>query len=143
MPPEASGDLDLSDGGPSTDLDLPGNKRRTVYARVSRGRLNYLLQLYGFPEATMHSPGRETTTTPLQQLFVLNSPFVSDRAAALASSVAKEPDTPAKVRALYRKVLARDPTDREISLATEYLEKGTVTDYAHALLGTNEVIFWP
>jgi hypothetical protein len=140
---QASGDLDLSDGGPSTDLDLPGNKRRTVYARVSRGRLNYLLQLYGFPEATMHSPGRETTTTPLQQLFVLNSPFVSDRAAALASSVAKEPDTPAKVRALYRKVLARDPTARELTLATDYLKKGSVKDYAHALLGTNEVIFWP
>jgi hypothetical protein len=140
---QASGDLDLSDGGPSTDLDQPGNKRRTVYARISRGRLNYLLHLYGFPEATMHSPGRETTTTPLQQLFVLNSPFVSDRAAALASSVAKEPDTPAKVRALYRKVLDRDPTARELSLATDYLEKGSVKDYAHALLGTNEVIFWP
>jgi hypothetical protein len=91
----------------------------------------------------MHSPGRETTTTPLQQLFVLNSPFMSDRAAALANSVAKEPDTPSKVRALYRKVLARDPTNHEVALATEYLEKGSVKDYAHALLGTNEVIFWP
>ena len=44
--------------------------------------MNNLLQLYGFPEATMHSPDRETTTTPLQQLFVMNSPFLRDQAAA-------------------------------------------------------------
>ncbi len=88
----ATGNLDTSLGGPSSDLDQTGNKRRTVYARISRGRVNNLLQLYGFPEATMHSPGRETTTTPLQQLFVMNSPFLRDQAAALVGSVAKEPE---------------------------------------------------
>ena len=80
--------------------------------------LNGLLLLYGFPEATMHSPGRETTTTPLQQLFVMNSPFMRDQAAALAASVAKEPDANAKIRAMYRKVLARDPSEHELVLAS-------------------------
>ena len=87
---QASGSLDMSLGGPSSDLDQSANKRRTVYGRVSRGRLNNLLQLFGFPEATMHSPGRETTTRPLQQLFVMNSPFMRDQAAALVASVSKE-----------------------------------------------------
>jgi hypothetical protein len=140
---QASGTLDTTAGGPSADLDQAANKRRTVYARVSRSRANYLLQLYGFPEATMHSPGRETTTTPLQQLFVLNSPFMRDLASALARGVEKEADPPAKVRSLYRKVLARDPTGRELTLADEYLATGTLTDYAHALLAANEVIYWP
>ena len=63
----------------------------------------------------MHSPGRETTTTPLQQLFVMNSPFMRDQAAALAASVAKEPDVNAKVRAMYHKVLSRDPSERELA----------------------------
>src|SRR5207248_1262405 len=110
-----------------------GNDRRTVYARVSRGRPNYLLQLYGFPEAAMHSPGRETTTTPLQQLFVMNSPFMRDQAAALLGSVSDEPDVTAQVRAMYRRVLARDPSDRELALARDYVAAGTLTDYAHAL----------
>jgi hypothetical protein len=140
---QATGSLDASLGGPSTDLDQAGNKRRTVYARISRGRLSNVLQLYGFPEATMHSPGRETTTTPLQQLFVMNSPFLRDQAAALLGSVSKEPDVHAKVRALYHKVLTRDPSERELALASKYLADGTLTDYAHALLCTNEVIFWP
>ena len=140
---QATGSLDLRSGGPSIDLDQTSNKRRTVYARISRGRTNNLLQLFGFPEPTMHSPGRETNTTPLQQLFVMNSTFLRDQAAALAESVSKEPDRNAKVRALYRKVLARDPNDRELALADEFLTTGTMTDYAHALLSTNEVIFWP
>jgi hypothetical protein len=66
-----------------------------------------------------------------------------DQAVALAASVAKEPDVSAKIRALYHQVLSRDPSKREIALAGEYLGTGTMTDYAHALLCTNEVIFWP
>lgn len=140
---QATGSLDTTMSGPSTELEQTTNKRRTVYARISRSRLNNLLQLYGFPEATMHSPGRETTTTPLQQLFVLNSPFLRDQAAALVTSVSKEADDVAKIRAMYRNILARDPSDRERELATKYLTNGTLKDFAHALLGTNEVIYWP
>jgi hypothetical protein len=140
---QAAGSLDLRSGGPSIDLDQLTNRRRTVYARISRGRTNSLLQLFGFPEPTMHSPGRQTNTTPLQQLFVMNSAFMRDQAAALAESVSKEPDRHAKVRALYRKVLARDPSDREFALADEFLAAGTMTVYAHALLSTNEVLYWP
>jgi hypothetical protein len=139
----AAGNLDSRLVGPSTDLDDVANNRRTVYARVSRGRLNNLLQLYGFPEATMHSPNRELSTTPLQQLFVMNSAFMRDQAERLAKSVEKTPDESAKVRALYRKVLARDPTEHERALAANYLTNGTLTEYAHALLSTNEVIYWP
>jgi hypothetical protein len=140
---QAAGKLDTRLGGSSTNLDQSGNNRRTVYGRVSRGRLNNLLQQYGFPEAAMHSPGRETNTTPLQQLFVLNSPFLRDQSAALSASVAKEPDANAKIRSMYRKVLVRDPSERELTLANAYLVAATMTDYAHALLCTNEVIFWP
>ncbi len=139
----AAGTLDRSVGGASMDLDQQENRRRTVYARVSRGRLNTLLQLYDFPEATMHSPSRETTTTPLQQLFAMNSPFMQDQAAALAKGVEKEPDATAKVSAMYRKVLGRDPSEAEIARAESYLANGTLAEFAHGLLYTNEVIFWP
>ena len=140
---QAAGNLDPRLGGPSLDLDQPTNHRRTVYGRVSRGRLNGLLQQFGFPEAAMHSPGREPNTTPLQQLWIMNSPFMRDQAAALVASVAKEFDNNAKVRAMVRKTLARDPSEPEMTLAAAYLASGTLTDYAHALLSTNEVIYWP
>jgi hypothetical protein len=138
---QAAGTLESKIGGPPQELDK--SNRRTVYARISRGRTSNLLQLYGFPEATMHSPGREATITPLQQLFVMNSAFLRDQASALAQSVASESDTDAKVRALYRKVLAREPNERENAIAVKYLAAGTMADFAHALLCTNEVIYWP
>jgi hypothetical protein len=140
---QATGSLDERMAGPSTELDQPGNNRRTVYGRISRGRLSYVLQLYDFPEATMHSPQRETTTSPLQQLFVMNSEFIQDRAQSLAKSVESESEVNAKVRGMYRKLLGRDASEREIQLAEEFLKTSTPAQYAQALLATNEVIFWP
>jgi hypothetical protein len=156
---EASGTLDPAAGGPSTDLDLDSNTRRTVYGRVSRSNLNTLLRLYNFPSANLHSPERELTTTPLQQLFVMNSPFIQSQAEALVKLVgaklvpakppvtaptgAKPADPAATVRALYRRVLARDPSAKELDLAMSYLAGATLPQYAQALLSSNEVIFWP
>jgi hypothetical protein len=144
---EASGTLDRTAGGPSADLDLEGNVRRTVYGRISRSNLNTLLRLYDFPSANLHSPERELTTTPLQQLFVMNSPFIQSQAEALIKSVqanaADSPDREGTVRALYRRVLARDPSAKELDLAMSYLAANTLPQYAQALLSSNEVIFWP
>ncbi len=68
--------------------------RRTVYGRVSRGRSSEtLLQLYDFPDPDACTvPSARLTTTPLQQLFVMNSAFMQEQAAALAGERAKEPD---------------------------------------------------
>jgi hypothetical protein len=140
---EASGALDGTSGGPSTDLDLAENARRTVYGRVSRSNLNTLLRLYDFPSANLHSPERELTTTPLQQLFVMNSPFIQPQAEALVKRVESEADATAKVRAIYRRVLARDPSAKELDLAISYLAGATLPQYAQALLSSSEVIFWP
>jgi Protein of unknown function (DUF1553). len=114
-----------------------------VYGRVSRGRLSNLLRLYDFPDPAQTSPGRDLTTTSLQQLFVMNSAFLHEQAAALAKGVGEEPDGAAKMRSLYRRVLSRDPTPQELDLALSYLNQGTVEQYAQVLLSTNEEIFWP
>lgn len=129
--------------GPSEDVDSDGSLRRTVYGRVSRGRLSKLFRLYDFPDPTQTAPGRDLTTSSLQQLFIMNSSFIQQQASTLAKSVEAEPDNGAKMRSLYRKVLARDPSPKEMDLALSYLSQGTVEQYVHVLLSTNEVIFWP
>jgi hypothetical protein len=140
---QASGSLDLTPYGLSTDVDQAGNNRRTVYARVARGRMSNLFQLFDFPEATMHSPGREVTTTPLQQLFEMNSLFMQTQASALATAVEKQP-ADQRVQAMYHKVFARDADASELKLASDYLAGGgSLANYAQALLDTNEVLFWP
>src|SRR5262249_52712060 len=84
-----SGTLRLSVGGPSLDLGRADNNRRTLYGTVVRRELHDLLRLYDFPDPTTHSPGRVPTTTPLQQLLVLNGPLVRQQAAALARRLAE------------------------------------------------------
>lgn len=146
----SAGTLNETMYGPSEDLDRQGSVRRTVYGRVSRVRLANLLRLYDFPDPTQTSPGRDLTTTSLQQLFVMNSAFIQAQAVALAKNAAAEagktdaqPDQTASVRELYRRVLAREPGAKELDLAAAYLKNGSLEQYAQVLLSTNEEIFWP
>jgi len=137
---------DNDPGGPSDDNDNTTNYRRSVYGRISRGRAGTYLGLYDFPEAMASSPGREETTTALQQLFVMNSPFIHNLSSALADAVKAEPTTDVKVRSLFRKVLARNPTAAEAQRAVSFIVQHPTDGlelYAQALLSTNEEIFLP
>jgi len=139
----AAGRLSDKMYGVSEDVDSDKSVRRTVYSRVSRGRLSKLFLLYDFPDPSQTAPGRDLTISSLQQLFIMNSSFMREEGKALAESVAQEADNPAKVRSLYRKILSRDPSSKEMDLALSYLNEGTLEQYSHILLSTNEVIFWP
>jgi hypothetical protein len=139
----SAGRLDDTMYGPSEDVEAPTSVRRTVYGRVSRMRLSSLLKIYDFPDPMQTSGGRDLTTNALQQFFVMNSGFMHDEAAALVKLADAEPDNPAKLRLLYRKVLSRDPSPKELDFGATYLTNGTIDQYAQILLSTNEEIFWP
>ncbi|MEZ6113207.1 MAG: PSD1 and planctomycete cytochrome C domain-containing protein, partial [Pirellulaceae bacterium] len=66
--------LDRRIGGTPMSLADANNRRRTLYGLINRREVDTVLALNDFPSAERHSPRREPTTTPLQQLFVLNSP---------------------------------------------------------------------
>ena len=145
---QASGELNLAMGGPSAEVDSSELARRSVYSRISRGRLHPVLQLYDFPVATQHSPQRQVTTTPLQQLFVLNSGWMQARGRSLADAVASVEGRRERVTELYRRTLGRDPTEDEQIVAAEYLDgrrdqlgREPWDEFAHGLLGTSELSF--
>jgi hypothetical protein len=139
----ASGTLSDKLYGVSIDFDDVKNDRRTIYARISRGRLNTVLRLYDFPDPMQSSPGRDLTTTPLQQLFVMNSPFIQKQAETFAQSADSEPDNAAKIRKLFHTILLREPNPADVDRGMTYLAQATLAQYAQALLSVNEVIFWP
>ncbi|MDQ6678362.1 MAG: PSD1 and planctomycete cytochrome C domain-containing protein [Acidobacteriota bacterium] len=134
--------LDTTLYGPSVDLETSANHRRTLYARISRSRLNDLLRIYDFPSPMQHSPARIDTMTPLQQLFVMNSPLMEQLATKLADSVETETGSE-KIRDLYRKVLSRNPTPAELDSALTFTNHAPVARFTQTLLATNEEIFWP
>jgi hypothetical protein len=141
-----SGTLRLEQGGPSLDLGNPNNRRRTLYGTIQRRELNDLLRLHDVPDATAHSPGRVPTTTPLQGLFVLNSPLMQAQSAALARRLKAEAPggIEARVGRAYLLLYGRPPTAKQVRLATEFLTAGSDVEweeYAQVLLGSNEFLF--
>ena len=78
-----SGQLDETIGGPAVNIvTAPFSKRRSVYGQVERQNLPSFFRTFDFATPNAHSPQRFTTTVPQQALFLMNSPFVIDLAAA-------------------------------------------------------------
>ncbi len=136
------------DGGPSLELSAPENHRRTVYGRISRLKLNDLLMQFDYPDANVHAEKRSNTTTALQKLFFLNSPFILEQSAAFASRLERERpgQREEQVRLAYRLLFSREPSREERRLATSFLsrhhgESGRLAQYAQALLVSNEMLY--
>jgi hypothetical protein len=147
----AAGQLDGKIGGPSVDLTAPTNRRRTVYAAVSRHELDPLLRLFDFPDPNITSGERTVTTVPLQQLFVLNSDFMARNARALAAHLqgGPEPDDVGRIQRVFRLIYGRPVTEAELHLGLAFLaaeppagEKLTRWEqYAQVLLSANEFLY--
>ncbi len=151
-------------GGPSVDPQDAEVRRRTVYSRVSRLDLNPMLARFDFPDPNVHAAMRSRTTTPLQKLFVLNSPFLVTQADALARRLASAPadsseggdrssedgsseeTARARIRWAYLILYGRPPSDEEVRLGVAFLKRGVAEGdvwsyYAQALLAGSEMMY--
>ncbi len=140
-----AGTLDETAGGPPQELSDPGNRRRTLYARIRRsvyvcnsgtGGLDRMLQLFDFPDPTTSVAERSNTNVPLQGLFFLNSEFVMQQAERLAKRLAGGGDA-AGIQRAYELLFSRPPKPNEVQLGIEFLGSGgSWAQYAQALLGS-------
>ncbi len=150
-----AGDLDMKNmGGPSKPLGLE-NTRRTVYARVSRFRLDPFLQVFDFPNPSFTAEQRFSTNVPLQRLFFMNDKFVYAQAEKLAERVYAKGSDESRIQETFRLLFGRAPTDAEMKLGLEFLrttpekrgesvagEPSTAwREYARVLLSSNEFEF--
>jgi hypothetical protein len=112
--------------------DLDGSVHRSVYLPVIRDRLPDVLDLFDFAEPSLVTGERETTNVPLQALYLLNSPFVMDRAESLAARLMEHAETDRdRVHLAYRLSLSRLPDEAEEGRILEFLgETGEQTDAA-------------
>jgi hypothetical protein len=142
----AGGQMDCAVGGASIDPQDPKERRRSVYSAISRLELNRMLALFDFPDPNVHAGRRLETTTPLQKLFVLNSPFMLAQAARLSERLATEGDDRRRIDRAYRLLYGRPPSEREMLLGLAFLGEGADPTsrwphYAHVLLAANEMLF--
>jgi hypothetical protein len=137
----ASGDLDLSrpvgslvgsiigDGpisliglNPKIPADLDGTRHRSVYLPVLRDRLPDVLDLFDFAEPSLVTGARETTNVPVQALYLMNSPFVRERAESLARRLQDEADNAdERIRRAFLLCFSREPDAEEFVLARDFL----------------------
>lgn len=111
----ASGELDLTPGGPSTD----GNgTRRSIYTTKKRNSQNELLRSLDAPAGFASTSERQSTTTPTQALLLMNGDWTLNRAQKLAARVTSVAD-------IWQYALGRPPTKKERTLAESFIAKRT------------------
>jgi hypothetical protein len=128
------------------ELDSP---RRTLYVRTIRSdRSNYRALFDAADPQSVTEKRIESTVAP-QSLFLLNSPFATGRAVALAERVEKEPgDDRAKIEWLYRRLYSRPPEEAETAIGLEAMKQARAENagdawapYCQVLLSANEFVY--
>ncbi len=125
----ATGELDTSKlGGRATELNAKeADTLRTVYLKVDRYDQASVPAMFDFANPDSHSPQRFNTTVPQQALFLMNSPFMRARADAIAKATPLTGSTldSEAIRAMYHRILARDPKPDEVELAQRFAADAT------------------
>lgn len=158
-----SGQLDPAPGGATAtavgiDLDKPlsyaEKKKRTLYLPIARNNPSTLLSLFDGANPDLVSGRRNETTVPTQALYLLNSSFLQEQAAAIGKR-AMEPGGLAgsEVDRLYEALLGRLPRPQERTCALgliadlsggaedpEHLADA-VSHLAHILLASTEFLY--
>ena len=110
-----------------------------MYARIERQNLPGLFRAFDFASPDAHAPQRFTTTVPQQALFLLNGPFVMERAEALVTRqdlrAIEQPEE--RIRRMYQVAFGRATTTSELSLGLQFVVK---QDAAPPLPSPNEVL---
>jgi hypothetical protein len=155
-----SGKLDRRMGGPgfklykynvvnvaifdSLDSYGPETWRRSVYQQAARGIRDDLLGAFDCPESSQRAPKRESTTTALQALSLLNGPFMMQQAGFFADRVTKEAgDSPtAQVRRAFELAFNRPPDREEEQAAGSLCRKEGLLAVCRALMNANEFLYY-
>ncbi len=153
-----SGKLSLDMGGPGFDLFEPNtnyvkvyNPRRTfgpetfrrmIYQSKWRMQIDDTFGAFDCPDGGQIAPRRSSSTTPLQALNLLNSPFMLGQSAFFADRLHREvKDDAGKVRRAFLLAFAREPTAAESQAARELIEKAGLDALCRALFNANEFVY--
>ncbi len=157
----ATGALDLRMGGPGYSLwedntnyvvvfkpriDLgPGANRRMIYQFKPRSQQDPTFGAFDCPDASLVAPRRNSSTTALQALNLLNSRFVLSKSEALAKRLNREAGEGAaeQVSLAFRLVFGRVPTDVEKRSAERLVREHGASALARALFNANEFLYVP
>lgn len=150
----STGELNRQVGGPSVPpRAIETRKRRTLYFSQRRSELPDVMTMFDGPDGVRSCACRDVSTVGLQPLYLLNNPFVVQRAKQLADLVSAEQASPAgQIEAVFLRTLGRKPTAVELTRAQEQLvdadanaevDLQRLVQFCHAMFNLNEYVYIP
>jgi mono/diheme cytochrome c family protein len=154
-----SGKLDLRMGGPGFELFKPNANyvhvyepkeefgpaefRRMIYAQRPRMQQDAVFGAFDCPDAGQAQPRRPVSTTPLQALNLLNSPFVLQQAGFWAERLRRETgeDPAMQARRAFEEAFGRPAEMEELSAAVELIRSQGLAAFCRAMLNANEFVY--
>jgi hypothetical protein len=154
-----SGKLDLTMLGPGFDTFKPNDNYVRVYEpKTEFGPAEWRRMVYQFkprlqpegtfgafdcPDAGQAAARRNTSTTPLQALNLMNGPFVLQQAEFFAERVRREAggDAPAQVGRAFALAFGRAPDEVEKSASVELVRQYGLAALCRALFNANEFVY--
>ena len=134
-------------------------QRRSVYLMTQRFKKHPYLSLFDGPDPNASLPLRNTTTTPLQSLFLMNSEFVHEQARHFAGQLQKRSRSfEESIQTAYLTVFGRHPDQKELEKAAGFvseaerlsseagvddvdLKSESLAPYLRAMFASNEFLF--
>ncbi len=150
-----SGKLNPAMGGPGVYPPVPAglkgwgasgtaadHARRSVYIFARRNLRFPFLEVFDAPDNNLSCPARERSTTAPQALTLLNADEVLSASKALAEKLAKSAKTSdEQVMLGYRMVLGRRPSEKEMTIAREFLKGSPLREFCRALFNLNDFVY--
>ena len=155
----ASGKLDLKMGGPGFDLFEPNDNyvkvytpkkefgpeefRRLIYQWKPRMQLDDTFGAFDCPDGGQIAPRRNSSTTPLQSLNLLNSAFILQQSGFLAERLEREAgnDAKAQVRRAFQLIFGREPHRAELAASEKLIREQGLPIFCRALFNANEFLY--
>jgi hypothetical protein len=156
-----SGRLDPAMGGPGYNLwerntnyvavyaprAEPGADvfRRMVYQFKPRSQQDPTFGAFDCPDAALVAPRRNVSTTALQALNLLNSPFIIQQAAFFAQRLSADagPDPCGQADRAFELALGRFPSFTERQAAADLIRTHGAPALCRAMYNANEFVFAP
>ena len=123
--------------------DSPELWRRSVYRFVVRTTTHQFLTTLDCPSPANMVPARNTTTTALQSLALLNNDFMLRQSGYFADRVQAEAgdDPTAQVTRAFQLAFGRKPTDTEATAAESLVRSRGLPQLCRMLLNANEFVY--
>jgi hypothetical protein len=116
--------------------------RRSIYI-FSRRNLRFpFLEVFDAPDSNLSCPERSQSTSAPQSLALLNADEVLAASRATVARLMREAASNVeRIKLAYRLTLGRGPTEREQTLAAEFLKQAPWSEFCRALFNLNAFVY--